>query len=80
MTEIKKLTLGNHVLNSMEDYFFKLDGGQTTNLYNLVLEEIEDPLFKSVMKYTKNNQSNAASILGISRVTLRKKIKQYNIK
>lgn len=79
MTEIKKMTLSNHVLNSMEDYFVKLDGSQTTDLYNLVLKEIEDPLFRSVMKHTKNNQSNAASILGISRVTLRKKIKQYNI-
>lgn len=79
MTKIQKSTLGSHVLNSIEDYFFQLDGGQTTNLYNLVLEEIEGPLFRSVMKHTKNNQSNAANILGISRGTLRKKIKQYNI-
>lgn len=79
MIEIQKLTLGNHVLNSIEDYFLKLDGSQTTNLYNLVLEEIEGPLFRSVMKHTNNNQSNAASILGISRGTLRKKIKRYSI-
>lgn len=79
MKETQKSTLGNYVLNSIEDYFFNLDGGKTTNLYNLVLEEIEGPLFRSVMKHTNNNQSNAAAILGISRGTLRKKIKQYSI-
>ena len=79
MKETQKSTLGNHVLNSIEDYFFNLDGSKTTNLYNLVLEEIEEPLFRSVMKYTNYNQCSAANILGISRGTLRKKIKQYNI-
>lgn len=71
--------LNKCVREALEDYFEKLDGHKATNLYELVLEEIETPLFKSVMKHTKNNQSNAASILGISRGTLRKKLKQYKI-
>ena len=45
----------------------------------MVLKETEAPLFKSVMKYTENNQSSAAMILGINRGTLRKKLKQYKL-
>jgi len=45
----------------------------------MVLKEIELPLFKEVMKNTKDNQSNAATMLGINRGTLRKKLKQYKL-
>ena len=34
---------------------------------------------KEVMKYTENNQSEAAKILGINRTTLRNKLKEYKI-
>ena len=77
MTQI--LPLNKSVREALDKYFEQLEGHSVTNLYDLVLEEIESPLFASVMKYTKNNQSNAATILGISRGTLRKKIKQYKI-
>ena len=73
------LPLGKCVREALEDYFDHLDGHKATNLYTLVLEEIENPLFKAVMKHTKNNQSDAANILGMSRGTLRKKIKQYKL-
>jgi Fis family transcriptional regulator, factor for inversion stimulation protein len=72
--------LGKCVRESLEDYFDRLEGYKANNLYTMVLEEIEKPLFKSVMKHTKHNQSNAASILGMSRGTLRKKLKQYKLK
>ncbi len=71
--------LSKHVREALEDYFEHLGGHKATNLYAMVLEEIEPSLFKSVMKHTKNNQSNAAAILGISRGTLRKKLKQYKL-
>lgn len=71
--------LSKYVREAIDNYFEHLDGHKITNLYTLVLEEIESPLFKSVMKHTKSNQGNAAAILGISRGTLRKKIKQYKI-
>ena len=47
------------------------------NLYDLVLEEIEGPLFRTVMEMTRYNQSKAARVLGVSRGTLRTKLKQY---
>jgi Fis family transcriptional regulator len=48
-------------------------------LYDLVLGEVEEPLFKAVMDYTDGNQSQAAGILGINRGTLRKKLRTYSI-
>ena len=47
--------------------------------YNLVLGQVEEPLFRAVMKYTNGNQSQAAEMLGINRGTLRKKLKTYSI-
>jgi len=43
----------------------------------LVLEEIEGPLFRTVMEMTRYNQSKAARVLGVSRGTLRTKLKRY---
>ena len=47
------------------------------HLYDLVLREVEEPLFRAVLDYAEGNQSRAADILGINRGTLRKKLKNY---
>ena len=41
------------------------------------MSEIEPPLFKAVLEKSKYNQVRAAKTLGISRGTLRKKLKLY---
>ena len=75
--DIKKpQILRHHVASALEDYFARLDGVIPTNLYYIVIREIEIPLIKAVLKYTNNNQTVAANMLGISRNTLRKKL-QY---
>jgi Fis family transcriptional regulator len=75
MSKTKKITLQNYVQQTLDDYFANLEGHKPPpNFYDLVLQEIEAPLFKTVLKYANNNQSTAAQILGISRGTLRKKI------
>jgi Fis family transcriptional regulator, factor for inversion stimulation protein len=72
--------LCKYVYEAIENYFSHLDGGkEPTNFYQVVLEEIEAPLIKFVMQYVCENQSRAASILGISRGTLRKKLKLYGL-
>jgi len=43
------------------------------------MSEVEPELLKAVMKYTNNNQSKAASALGLNRATLRKKLHHYSI-
>lgn len=47
------------------------------NLYQLIMEEIEAPLFRTVMELMRYNQSKAARVLGVSRGTLRTKLKHY---
>lgn len=65
------------VRTALRFYFRNLDGHDVNDLYRLVNEEVERPLFESVLEYTGGNQTRAARILGISRSTLRKKIGLY---
>ena len=63
----------------LESYFQQLNGHKPGDLYQLVIGEVEKPLFRAVLMYTKGNQSEAAEILGINRGTLRKKLKDYKL-
>ena len=67
------------VRDALDSYFGQMDGHSIVNLYRLVLSEMEQPLFETVMRQTQGNQSRAAEILGISRSTLRKKLAMYEI-
>ena len=67
------------VSDAMTLYFQNLNGHGANNLYRLVMNEVEAPLLESVMKHTGGNQTLAASLLGISRSTLRKKLSQYDL-
>jgi len=70
-------TLRASVETALENYFAQLDGQPITNLYDLVLSEVEAPLLASVLKITGNNQTRCALMLGLNRGTLRKKLKKY---
>jgi Fis family transcriptional regulator len=71
--------LRKHTEEALNHYFKSLNGDRPGELYDLVLGEVEEPLFKAVMDYTQGNQSQAAGILGINRGTLRKKLKTYSL-
>lgn len=76
---VQTYTLRESVKKALSNYFSKL-GDQTPNeLYDMVSLEVEPPLLEAVMSFTRGNQSKAAIILGISRGTLRKKLKQYDM-
>lgn len=75
----KNQPLHDSVRQALENYFLQLKGQSPDNLYELVLAEVEVPLLEAVMDYTKGNQSRAAIVLGLSRGTLRKKLKQYGM-
>jgi Fis family transcriptional regulator len=64
---------------ALDDYFTSLNGHAPGHLYDLVLREVEEPLFRAVLDYSAGNQSRAADILGINRGTLRKKLRVYGI-
>ena len=67
------------VRDALTHYFDQLNGTPPSDLYQLVLQQVEQPLYESVMQFTGGNQSRAATLLGISRSTLRKKLAQYAI-
>ncbi|MEM7543117.1 MAG: DNA-binding transcriptional regulator Fis [Pseudomonadota bacterium] len=71
--------LNVHVRSSVENYFVELNGHKPNDLYDLVLSEMEAPLFEVVMKKTAGNLTKAAEILGINRATLRKKLRRYGL-
>ena len=64
---------------ALDDYFTSLNGHAPGHLYDLVLREVEEPLFRAVLDYSAGNQSRAADILGINRGTLRKKLREYGL-
>ena len=65
--------------SALIQYLRDLDGEVPCNLYEKVINEIEKPLFTTIMNHCHNNQSRAAVCLGINRGTLRKKLKQHEI-
>jgi Fis family transcriptional regulator len=69
----------NHFNISLKNYFDCMDGQQVTDLYDMVLAEVEAPLLETVMRYTRDNQTKASIVLGLNRGTLRKKLKQYGM-
>jgi Fis family transcriptional regulator len=64
---------------ALESYFATLNGHRPGQLYDLVMREVEEPLFKAVLDYAEGNQTRAAEILGLNRGTLRKKLKTYGL-
>lgn len=77
-SQVQSLTLAEHVSQAVKTYI-KTIGTQKADLdlYQLIIEEVEAPLFRSVMELTRYNQSKAARVLGVSRGTLRTKLKYY---
>ncbi len=49
-------------------------------LYDRILEQVEGPLVSAVLAATRGNQIKAADVLGVNRNTLRKKIKDLDIR
>ncbi len=75
----KGIPLRTQAEEALHGYFDTLNGHSPAHLYALVMREIEEPLFKVVMSHVQGNQSRAATILGINRGTLRKKLKELDI-
>ncbi len=79
----KKIEQGNEaltyqVIHAVKGYLNSVGNKSINlNLYQLIIEEIEAPLFRTVMELTRYNQSKAARVLGVSRGTLRTKLKRY---
>jgi Fis family transcriptional regulator len=73
------LPLSMHVRIAVEQYFSQLNGHPACGLYSMVIAEVEKPLIHAVLDHSGYNQTKAASILGLSRATLRKKMDHYGL-
>nr|WP_241974382.1 DNA-binding transcriptional regulator Fis [Aliidiomarina minuta] len=71
--------LRNSVKQALNNFLTQLEGEDPQELYELVLSEVEAPLLEEVMTFTRGNQTRAATMLGINRGTLRKKLKKYGM-
>ena len=71
--------LRHWVEQSVERYFFDLEGQEANGVYDMVLKEVHVGLLRCVMQLTEGNQSKAASWLGLARGTLRKLLKEHAI-
>lgn len=72
-------TLREHVAISMQHYLKQMQGQPLSEVYDLVLSQVEEPLLRAIMEHTRNNQTKTAQVLGLNRGTLRKKLKRYNL-
>jgi Fis family transcriptional regulator len=72
-------TLAESVRECVEQYISTMGDEEISNLYELVLSEVEAPLIQSVLDSTHNNQSKTALMLGLNRGTLRKKLRKYGM-
>jgi Fis family transcriptional regulator, factor for inversion stimulation protein len=75
----RNLPLRTLAAEALDNYFADLNGHKPGGLYDLVMREVEEPLFKAVLGYSQGNQVRAAEVLGINRGTLRKKLKIYRL-
>ena len=72
--------LAESVRRALERYFRDMDGEQPSDIYDMVLKNIEKPMIETVLGKAEGNLTLAASMLGIDRNTLRKKMQQLRIK
>ncbi len=63
----------------MRNYFKDLDGHDTSDLYDLVISQVEKPLFEVALENYNGNISRAAKALGLNRGTVQGRLKKYDL-
>ena len=71
--------LADCVRRTLNRYFKDLDGETPTGLYDMVVQNVERSMLETVLQPAAGNQTVAASMLGINRNTLRRKLTEYEL-
>ncbi len=79
MSQPKKLYLADAVNRALDQYIEDLNGEHPGHLHKMVMLEVERPLVAYAMKYANGNQTDAASILGVNRNTLRNRLAKFDM-
>ncbi len=78
---IEDESLSEAIERHLKSYFDAHEGAlPASGLYDRVLHEMERPLIQLSLSATRGNQVKAAQLLGLNRNTLRKKIRELDIK
>ena len=67
------------VRDALNEYMLTLEGDDPTELYAMVMREVERPLLECALQHCEGNQTRAAQCLGLNRGTLRKKLREHGL-
>ena len=73
------LCLKEFVRSVVNQYLDDMGETPPDDLHGVVIGEAERALVETVLAHTDGNQSRAAEILGITRTTLRNRIRRYGL-
>ena len=76
----KEESLDNFITAKLDAYFMHLGNKMPSRVHAMVVDQAEATVIRYVFHHCENNQSKAAELLGISRGSLRSKMKLYKIK
>ncbi|MBL4772944.1 MAG: hypothetical protein JKX98_04905 [Alcanivoracaceae bacterium] len=76
---VEKVNLQDYTRCTVRQYLQNLKGHQAKNLYNFVIDEIEKGIILEVLNFTNGNRTKTSNILGITRTTLRTKIRKHKL-
>jgi Fis family transcriptional regulator len=79
VVEDRSAPLNKCVEDALRTYLGTTDGHDVTDLHQLVMSEVERPMLATVMDHVDGNLSRAAKILGMTRSTLRKRLKAHGV-
>lgn len=72
-------TLRDAATRVVRRYLHDLNGTQCTDLYNLMLRQVERPVLEEALRHCGGNMTRTAELLGMNRATLRKKLDDLGI-
>ncbi|OAB61730.1 hypothetical protein AY599_02445 [Leptolyngbya valderiana BDU 20041] len=72
-------SLNQLVEQVVKQYLEDMGSTPPDNLHAFIMREVERPLIQTVLDHVDGNQSRAATILGITRTTLRTRIQRYGL-
>jgi len=67
------------IVSELEKYFQALGSERPTGVHRMVMHQAERAVIQYVMDQSEGNQSLASEVLGISRGTLRRKLRELNV-
>ncbi len=73
----KNQNLTDYTRQLIKEYLETMEGHQATDLYDFVISEVEKGLILEVLTHYDGNQTKASKALGVTRTTLRSKIRKH---